>query len=310
MHDNSHTYLTVSYAKDLPSVVRLRASLGRCGDTTPHHIVVHTEDMAAFREALKNDVGVVLRATADILPPMQESARRLRIRRDVVSSWKTRLLRVVGGSEMRESLRVRGWHFQQLSKLYAARSMPTECVVILDSDILALARPSPAHFLSEGRCMLYERRSSEGSEQYTRWLRETRAGLGLAPAPDDFVNYVFGPVVWSRSVVQCMFDELGAKEHGSLARFFLRTQLNSEYYLYGLYARSRAFTEAALTPTNQVPSIMIGLQADVRQVADLLRRNWSPDKKPFLWAQGYLGISDEEMQAAIRAAAVAKSEGA
>lgn len=181
-----YAYLTVSYAKDLPGVVRLRESLRRVGETAPHHIVVHAEDHAAFQAALAGDEAVVLRSTADVLPEMQEHARRLRVRRDRGARWKARWLRLFAGAEQRRSLQVRGWHYQQLSKFYAAREMPSECVVILDSDIVALAKPEPAHFLREGRCILLEQRAPVlGSEQYRRWLAETRACLGLRGEGDE-----------------------------------------------------------------------------------------------------------------------------
>lgn len=285
----NHVYLSVSYIKDLDEVLALRKSLRACGDDTPHHVVVHDEDLPAFQAALAGDPQARLHSTADYLPARVERLRARVVAGRKPSKFVRSVMKRFGHRRTVEALQLTGWHYQQLTKLYATAAMPEECVVILDSDLLALAKPRADHFMRDGKCFLFETTGKDmASSFYRSWLESTKRFYGMPDETFADVNYVFGPVVWSRSMVRDLIPSVEGRIGSELIEAFSRHKLQSEYFLYGLFARRSGKFGELCVASSETLSLEIKEPVPESEFGHVIEALSDTTRRPFLWVHGFV----------------------
>lgn len=227
--------LTPTYHRDHAHFTILRESLDAAGCDWPHWVVVQTEDLPLFK---RRDWGrqVRLIATADVLPPAVEAARR----------------RVAGyphvWAKFRRSLNKRygwfadasrdGWNVQQLIKLEMASRTEARCWVTLDSDVVVTGQVRETDFLRGEAIALHSQPAGDHIAFQQKWNLEARALLGLGPQAEEH-NTIAHPFSFSAETTRALLRALEAR-HGLPWQEVLgamRANSLSEFLLYGLFAR-------------------------------------------------------------------------
>lgn len=243
IHDPQFTLLTVTWSRDKPHFSLLRQSLAQSRFAhIPHHVVVHHEDLALFREF----PDIILHSTADILPPKVEQRRREAL------VWQSRLGRrgtVVSGSLTRYTgwprwVRYTGWHTQQLSKLAFAVRSPTETLVVLDSDVIVTPQAEAADFISPGKILCYEHWQplSSLSHKVQHWQSTAHRLFGQRfPSGAQCDVYYDTPFVLHTSAVRDLLDWLAHHHDSHWWEVLLRLPPRqwSEFGIYKQYLRTR-----------------------------------------------------------------------
>ena len=132
---------------------------------------------------------------------------------------------------------VRGWIAQQILKIAASSSAPSEIVAHIDSDAALVAPLRIEHFVLEGQARLYAGAVEERLEGHARWYAQAARLLGLPPRDYYAFDYIAPLVVWRRSVVEAMTARIGQTTGRDWARALAATPHFSEYVLYGVFAR-------------------------------------------------------------------------
>jgi hypothetical protein len=200
----------------------------------PHHVVVHSEDRAAF-EAFARD-GVRLLSTAELLP------QAIEIRRRQAQRWAQRLgprLRKWCASLHKRTgrpdwVRYGGWQTQQLSKLAFAAAQPLAAVVVLDSDLL-ITRPFDLQlFTPGGRVALFEHAQPTPGPWHAGACR-----LLKQPLTGPFNGYVGTPFVLHPPTVRALLAWLEQTYGAPWPDVLLSQPVSSwsEFCLYNLFAR-------------------------------------------------------------------------
>lgn len=307
-------YLTASHGPDLDRLQLLRRSLSAVGDATEHHIVVHDEDLPQFRSALSGDASVRLHGTSEYLPAHYERGRFRSINRRPYPKLARSLLKRLGWRERIAAAAVSGWHYQQLTKFLAAAAMPGDCIVILDSDLVAVRKPRNEDYRDPtGRPHLLSSRELLDSTYYRPWLgqavefwRETYQRLGYSDPqafdrlPPD-ITYVLAPVIWRRSAVRQLMSVVEAAYQQSFATTFITRGLNSEFYLYGVFCELQSGTDQADVSRTGRPLAAREIKELDRgeELSAVLRAQWAPEEFPFVWVQGFLGHTAQDLTAAL-----------
>lgn len=300
-----YVYLTVTYRRDLENTKILCESLQQQGDDTPHLLVVHTEDVPVFCDALAAFPNVSVHPTVTYLGVDQDAGRQASVHQQ-------------GGSKIVRSLRKRlpfrgprtralaasmsGWHHQQITKIKVASQRAEAAVVILDSDLMAVRKPLPSDFLDDqGRPYLFARQEVPLDEKYYRpWLEKTLAFIRPA-CPERFAeqNYVFGPVVWSPKLVRRLTQYVNDEHRDGLLGVFADGRVCSEYYLYGVFVEAHAASEIAVNSaplSREMAALPEGTKPFTAVIAEML----DPDRQPFLWVQGFLPLPASERRQLMR----------
>ena len=227
------TFVTPTFAGDLERFRLLRLSMRALGMDVPHVAVVQTEDLPLFQRATRQDPGVTLVASADVLAPQAEKARRRgsgRAPRRPLPLAK-RALQAAPGWRWSMS----GWQAQQLVKLGAGSVVDTDHWVSLDSDSVFLRPVSADAFFDDSGLLLLNRLTGPGPQQARAQQRSARL-LGLDPALlDPSVYYVDVPVPLHRHVVSDLLSVVEQRS-GVAWTVAFQTSRATEYMAYGLYA--------------------------------------------------------------------------
>ena len=143
---------------------------------------------------------------------------------------------------------VRGWIAQQMMKLQAAADAPTEIILHVDSDIV-FVRPVTIERLmpQAGMVRLYQFASPEPMDTHILWHQTAHKLLGI---PDPGMSayqqdYIGSVVVWRRSVVRRLLQEIERVGGRDWRIVLARTPHFSEYILYGTFATRVLGLEAA-----------------------------------------------------------------
>ncbi|WP_347330614.1 DUF6492 family protein [Marinimicrobium locisalis] len=201
--------LTPTWAGDLDHFRLLRASLARSPlATLEHHVVVQTEDLPLFR-TFAEEPNVVLRSTAEVLPPIVEK-RRQRARH--IGAHAGRHLTRISGS-LRRNLgwprwpSYTGWHTQQLCKLAVASATGRATTIVLDSDVVVTPAAQVRDFRTPGAVVCFARWQPVGTlkGKVRKWVDSAAKLTGRSPLnEEDEVNTYFdtpfvldGEAVWA-----------------------------------------------------------------------------------------------------------------
>lgn len=186
--------ITPTWSGDKVHFELMRASLERSAlAATPHHVVVQTEDLEAFRSCASPAVRLV--ATRDVLPGDVEVLRQQGRR------WQTRLGR--GGTRLIGSLARyaswprwvthTGWHVQQITKLAVVAASEIDTVVAMDSDVVVTRHARADDFLHPERivCLEHWTPAAEIAGKVAKWNRQAHTLFGQPFAADAAVDTYF-----------------------------------------------------------------------------------------------------------------------
>ena len=219
------TLVTATYGPDLERFALQRESIERCGVMLPHVAIVHTEDVATFRE-IPFRQNLTILATAEVLPAAIERRRR-RGPRDLRRLSPTRWF---GGKT------IHGWYTQQLVKLAAADVVRTEGYVCLDADVFLCGPLSDADFFAaDGRLHLYETVEDLDVEM-VEWLVDSMRFLGIGLRQKPAARYIHHPLPMHRRVVLELQAYVEARFHRPWAEAMADASV-TEAMTYGAYAR-------------------------------------------------------------------------
>jgi hypothetical protein len=221
--------VTPTWVGDLDKFTFLRESLVRCEITIPHFAVVHTEDLAVFKELPFRD-GLTVLPTAEVLPGDLERRRRAN---SSPKGWPAPFRSLQ--SRLRRS--VDGRWTQQVAKLASAKVVGAESVVCVDSDVFFVRNVSESDFFDlDGRLHLHE---PEGMPfLLLGWLSDSAR----------FLKLPLSEPVLKMSAYQSQVVPLHGGVIADMQKYTERTTGNTwfdamfdagvvEYTTYGLFAR-------------------------------------------------------------------------
>lgn len=225
MHRSSSIcFVTPSYVNDIDQFSMLRRSIDLFAPGVPHFAVVHTEDCARFRKRFREESGLEIIPTADVLPPEVELHRR-----KSGFKWFT-------GRFKHGRLLIKGWYAQQLAKIFFLAQSRYDDVVFLDSDVF-LCRPLDLNFFyQDGRLKLFRRRALNAESLDFDISTHEIMGNPLHEVTQLW-DYIFHPACFRKSTAVALLEELERRRRSTWVRRFLAERRPSEYNLLG-YAAS------------------------------------------------------------------------
>jgi hypothetical protein len=215
-------FMTPTHVRDLRQFSVLRRSIEVFAPGIPHIAIVNTEDYAEFSDRFRRDRHLQIVKTADVLPGAIE-----RRRRKSGPKWLT-------GKWLHKGL-IRGWHAQQLAKLFALAECPYEAAAFIDSDVFVCRPLSPDYFHVNGRLKLFRRRAVNAECLDFDIATHDILGNPLHQVTDLF-DYIFSPACFRKSTAIRLFAEFEARRLSSWVRRFLAQRRPSEYNLLGYSA--------------------------------------------------------------------------
>ena len=281
--------LTPSYRGDLAQFAVLRESIRAFAPGVPHVALVHTEDYGSFRKRFQSERNLEIIRTADVLPRGIELRRRKSGQKWLTRTW-------FGGRQ------VKGWHAQQLSKIFALAASRYEAALFVDSDVF-ICRPLQARdFYVDGRLKLFRQRATD-AEQLDFDISTHDLLANPLHTVTNLFDYIFHPACFRRSTAIRLLEELVSRR-GSQSRWmqkFLQERRPSEYNLLGYAATVLEggvdYELVECRPTD--------LHHAVRFPEDLARfeqemRHMFTQPKQFALIQSTVGIHPERIAAAFR----------
>jgi hypothetical protein len=216
--------ITTTYCGDLQRFAVLRRSLKMFAtERYPHVAVVNTEDCAHFRRRFRDDTDLQIVPSADVLPWSLEQRRRK-------SGLRGKIGRLLNGR------RVKGWHAQQLMKIFALAQCPADAAVFIDSDVF-LCRPlARDFFFIDGNLKLFRRPAVDAEGFDFDISTHEILGNPLHHVKDLF-DYIYSPCSFRKSTALALFSEFERRRRHTWVRRFLAEHRPSEYNLLG-YAAS------------------------------------------------------------------------
>ena len=216
--------LTPSYRGDLAQFAVLRESIRAFAPELPHIALVHTEDYGRFHRRFQFEDNLEIIQTADVLPQEIERRRRKSGPKWLTSKW-------FGGHQ------IRGWHAQQLGKIFALAALPYEAALFVDSDVF-ICRPLQARdFYVDGRLKLFRQRATNAEQLDFDISTHDLLGHPLQTVTDLF-DYIFHPACFRKSTAIRLLEELVRRRssESKWMRKFLKERRPSEYNLLGYAA--------------------------------------------------------------------------
>jgi hypothetical protein len=216
--------LTTSHGPDIGPFSLLRRSIELFATGLPHIVVVNTEDCAAFRDRFGEEAGLEIVSSSSVLP--RDIERR---RRKSGPGWLT-------GKWLHKRL-IKGWHAQQLMKIYALADCPYEAAVFMDSDVFFCRPLTAEYFYVDGRLKLFRRRAVDAESLDFDISTHDILGHPLHQVTELF-DHIFSPACFKRSTATRLLEELvlRGRSEARWQRKFLEQRRPSEYNLLGYAA--------------------------------------------------------------------------
>lgn len=216
-------FITPSYIGDIDQFSILRRSINLFAPGFAHLAIVQTEDYPEFRRRFGSETALEIIPTAEVLPPSVEHRR------------KKSGLRGLTGRVEHGRLLIKGWHAQQLAKIFALAGCRHDDVVFLDSDVF-LCRPlDPAYFYIDGRLKLFRCRALNAESIDFDISTHDILGNPLQEITQLW-DYIFHPACFKRSTANCLLEEFKQLKRSTWVRRFLAQKRPSEYNLLGYAA--------------------------------------------------------------------------
>ncbi|PQZ91088.1 hypothetical protein CQ018_14070 [Arthrobacter sp. MYb227] len=231
--------LTPSFLPDIVSFERLHASVLRHADESiMHHVIVPKRDLEAFQAIKSHRLQVW--SENEFLPTGFVATGSISALGRRLPFWP----RTLNCSAI--NLRypwppLRGWVLQQILKLSAATQLGSDCIVIIDSDVVLIKKLNASQFYSGATVRLYEQPAvvHEGMARHRVWTRVAREMLGLCGTDDaTFPDYVGGIVSWDPALVRDCLHRVETVSGIPWASALSKQLHFSEFILYGTYVRN------------------------------------------------------------------------
>lgn len=280
--------LTLSYSGDLQRFSLLRRSVATFAPGIPHITIVNSEDFGQFTDRFGGEPALELVATRDVLPASIE-----RRRRRSGPSWLTR--------GWRRQRTIKGWHAQQLAKIFALASCRYDAAVFVDSDVFLCQPLSGDYFYVNGSLKLFRQRASNAEQLDFDVATHDILGNPLHSITELY-DYIFSPCCFRKSSAVSLleeFDRRGLSRRDRWIRRFLREKRPSEYNLLGYAATVlegfAGYHLVECSPEELHHSIRYPEDRTLllEEIGSLRRQ-----PKPFALVQSTLGVRFEQISAA------------
>jgi Family of unknown function (DUF6492) len=214
--------ITPSHVGDIRQFSILRRSIKLFASGFPHVAIVNTEDCDEFRDRFRADTHLEIVRTCDVLPRPLEQRRR-----KSGPKWFT-------GRWLHKGL-IKGWHAQQLMKLYALAVCPYEAAAFIDSDVFFCRPLGPDYFYVNDKLKLFRRRAVNAECLDFDISTHDILGNPLHQVTELY-DYIFSPACFRRSSAISLFAEFERRKRSTWVRRFLAQTRPSEYNLLGYAA--------------------------------------------------------------------------
>jgi hypothetical protein len=214
--------ITPTHMRDMKQFLLLRRSINAFAPGFPHLALVNTEDFAAFRDRCIGEANLEIVKSADVLPRSIEYRRRKSGPR-----WVAALRRSRGS--------IKGWHAQQLMKLFALATCRYEAAAFLDSDVFFCRPLGPDYFYVGDRLKLFRRRAPNAECMDFDIAAHEVLGNPLHKVTELY-DFIFSPACFRKSTAIRLFEEFRRRRRSSWVRRFLLQKRASEYQLLGYAA--------------------------------------------------------------------------
>jgi hypothetical protein len=215
-------FMTPTHVGDLRQFAILRRSIEVFAPGIPHIAIVNTEDYAEFNDRFRGSANLQLVKTAAVLPSEIERRRRKSGPKWFTGRWLNKR-------------QIRGWHAQQIMKLFALADCSYEAVAFIDSDVFICRPLSADYFFRDGRLKLFRRRAVNAECLDFDIATHDILGNPLHQVTELF-DYIFSPACFRKSSAVRLFAEFEARRRATWVRRFLAQQRPSEYNLLGYAA--------------------------------------------------------------------------
>ena len=251
----------------------------------PHIAVVNSEDVGQFADRFRGERNLELVATRDVLPTSIERHRRRSGPRWLARGW------------LRQRT-IKGWHAQQLAKIFALAACRYEAAVFVDSDVFLCQPLGGDYFHVDGSLKLFRRRASNAEQLDFDIATHDILGNPLHTITELY-DYIFSPCCFRKSSAVSLLEEFGRRGLSRRERWmrrFLGEKRPSEYNLLG-YA---ATVLEGLAGYHLIECEPEELHHSIRYPEDRLRlaeeiEGMRTRPKPFALIQSTLGIGFEQI---------------
>lgn len=216
--------MTPSYASDIDQFSLLRRSINLFAPDLAHIAIVNTEDCAAFRDRFRHEKHLEIVASSDVLPRSVEQRRRKSGPKWLTGRWRHRRQRMI-----------KGWHAQQLMKIFGLAGCEYDAAVFVDSDVF-FCRPSGSdYFYRDNQLKLFRRRAANAEALDFDISTHEILGNPLHQVTELY-DYVFSPTCFRKSSAISLLAEFDRRKRSTWVRRFLQERRPSEYNLLGYAA--------------------------------------------------------------------------
>jgi len=220
----STCFMTPTHIGDIRQFGLLRRSIRLFAPDFHHIALVNTEDCAQFAAHFRGDRHLEIVRTADVLPAEIERRRRKSGLKWLTGRWL-------------HKRQIRGWHAQQLMKLFALADSSYEAAAFIDSDVFVCRPLSCDYFCIDGRLKLFRRKASNAEGLDFDISTHEILGNPLHQVQvTELYDYIYSPASFRKSTAVRLFAELERRRGSSWIRRFLAERRPSEYNLLGYSA--------------------------------------------------------------------------
>jgi hypothetical protein len=215
-------FMTPTHVGDLRQFSLLRRSIQVFAPGIPHIAIVNTEDYREFVDRFHGEPLLEIVKSAAVLPADIERRRRKSGLKWFTGRWLNKGL-------------IKGWHAQQIMKLFALAECPYEAAVFIDSDVFVCRPLAADYFHVDGRLKLFRRGAVNAECQDFDISTHDILGNPLHQVTDLY-DYIFSPACFRKSTARRLFAEFEARRRSTWVRRFLAERRPSEYNLLGYAA--------------------------------------------------------------------------
>ena len=217
-------FMTPTHIGDIDQFAVLRRSIQRFAPDFHHIAVVNTEDCRRFAERFRADRNLEIVSSGDVLPAAVERRRRKSGLKWLTGRWL-------------HKRQIRGWHAQQLMKIYALAECPHEAAVFIDSDVFVCRPLQPDYFVLDGRLKLFRRKAVNAEcLDFDISTHEILGNPLHQVQVTDLYDYIFSPAAFRKSTAVRLLAEFERRGRSTWVRRFLTERRPSEYNLLGYSA--------------------------------------------------------------------------
>lgn len=214
--------MTPTYLRDIGQFALLRRSIQLFAAGFPHIAIVNTEDYPVFQERFGREPDLKIVKASEVLPREIESRRR-----KSGPKWLT--------GRLFNRHPVKGWHAQQLMKLFALATCEYEAAAFVDSDVF-FARPLGTRYFNVGEKVKLFRRRAVNAEALDFDI-STHDILGNPLHQiTQLYDYIYSPSCFRKSSAVRLFQEFERRKRSTWVRRFIAQARPSEYNLLGYAA--------------------------------------------------------------------------